>query len=353
MKKVGLVLLIVAVVITIPLFAADVTWYWEPDNQNIDLYRYRIDSQTENWTIAGNSISSATFFDLNDEDDISFTLQYSEDDGKSWSKSINSKFPDENVKDSVRIIWDMDDFSDNCFVRYSTDGTRWTDVDKNNSHFISEDVAQGEETTFSFQFSSDGVNWDDSVSRTLKPYAVNIGKVGGFKPYISMRFSFAPLTMGIFDFYNGHDVKGARYLTASKYGLALDIELDMHIHEAIDVYLSTGYALALKNRTVIENAEDVHYFNLSAGLDFRLFSFSNLELYLGAFAGPSFNLNGNYMNFAPVLGGRVRLDMLLTENVTFSLQSRVSASYHHNDEPLYRSMTYLVDMFSFAVEYRL
>lgn len=352
MKKVGFTLLIAAVVFAIPLFAADVTWYWEPGNQNIDLYRYRVDSQTEDWTIVDNNINSATFFDLDDEANISFTLQYSEDDGKSWSESINSKLPDDSVNDDVRLIWDLNGSSDDYFVRYRTGDNQWTDIGKGNNHFVSDNVQQREETTFSFQFSSDGLNWDDSVSRTLKPYAVNVGKIGGFEPYISLRFAFAPMTMGIFDFYNGHDVEGARYLTASKYGLSLDIELDMHIHEVIDVYLSTGYALALKNRTVIENAEDVHYFNLSAGLDFRLFSFSNLDLYLGAFAGLSFNMNSNYMSFAPVLGGRVRLDMLLTENVTFSLQSKVSASYQHNDEPLFRSMTYLVDIFSFAVEYR-
>ena len=352
MKKVSIALLAVAVAITIPLFAADVTWYWSSDNQSIDLYRYRIDVQGEDWTIVENNITSATFLNLSEDEDVTFTLQYSEDGGKSWSESINANLSDASGNGNVRIIWDANDFADNYLFRYSTNDSQWIGIDRSNNLIVSEEVPQGEEAVFSFQFSEDGTTWNDYVSKTLKPYAVNLGKIGEFEPYISLRFSFAPLTMGIFDFYNGHDVKGARYLTASKYGLSLDIELDMHIHELIDVYLSTGYALALKNRTVIENAEAVHYFNLSAGLDFRLFSFSNLEFYLGAFAGPSFNMNGNYMNFAPVLGGRIRLDMLLTDDVTLSLQSRVSASYHHNDEPLYRSMTYLVDIFSFAVEYR-
>ena len=107
MKKVGIVLLAVAVAITIPLFAADVTWYWSSDNQSIDLYRYKIDVQGEDWTIIENNITSATFFDLSEDEDVTFTLQYSEDNGKSWSESINANLSDASVSGDVRIIWDI------------------------------------------------------------------------------------------------------------------------------------------------------------------------------------------------------------------------------------------------------
>ncbi|MGN0907528.1 MAG: hypothetical protein ACI4NM_10300, partial [Bullifex sp.] len=76
---------------------------------------------------------------------------------------------------------------------------------------------------------------------------------------ISIRLTASPYSIGIYDFFNGHDIPDARYLTVTNYGLSADGEVGYQINSNILLYMGAGYGYQMKKETVIPDAFRVSY----------------------------------------------------------------------------------------------
>lgn len=170
---------------------------------------------------------------------------------------------------------------------------------------------------------------------------------------ISIRLTASPYSIGIYDFFNGHDIPDARYLTVTNYGLSADGEIGYQINSNILLYVGSGYGYQMKKETIIPDAFRVSYIKAYAGLDLRFLRTGKFSSSLGVFAGGMMGINAGVYNISSILGGRLRFDYHLNPHLSLGLQTRFTASYLPADDPLYKSMTYLIDPVTLSLDVRL
>ena len=190
------------------------------------------------------------------------------------------------------------------------------------------------------------VNENSSIN-TLEPKLIS-----NKEKKISIRLTASPYSIGIYDFFNGHNIPDARYLTITNYGLSADGEVGYQVNNNILIYLGAGYGYQMKKETIIPNAFKVSYFKAYVGLDLRFIKVSKFSSSLGVFAGGMMGINAGQYNISSILGGRIRFDYYLNSHLSLGLQTRFTASYLPANDPLYKSMTYLIDPLTLSLDVR-
>ena len=267
-------------------------------------------------------------------------------------------FPCILLADNVRWQWNDIDAE---FYRWQLGGESedgWNVV-QGNVHFA--DTLNLDPSSihhFYIQSSMDGNTWtsstmetwggDDSIASEQEIIDVT-GKQK--KNRFGFRTSLSPYSLAIFDFYNGHDVEGAKFLTMTDYSTSFDAELFWEPPWPIQLHLDAGYVFALKSETILPKAIDVHYVRIGGGLDF-LISNEKLSFAFGVLGGELMTFNADHWNPGSYLGGRLLLEFNLTENLLLGVQSKAAASYQKASEPLLSSITWMIDPVTLSFSYR-
>ena len=190
------------------------------------------------------------------------------------------------------------------------------------------------------------INENSSID-TLEPKLIS-----NKEKKVSLRLTASPYSLGIYDFINGHHIEGAKYLSFTNYGLALDGELGYQANSSILLYLGGGYGYQIKKETIIPDAFNVTYLKGYVGLDLRFIKVNNFSSSLGVFTGLMMGVNANTYSINSLLGARVRCDYTLNKHLSFGLQTRLTASYSKAEDKLYSSITYLIDLVALSLDMR-
>lgn len=254
----------------------------------------------------------------------------------------------------VEWRWNVDEDS-SLYFRYQINGTEddgWIPLERGASSVITPDIPSDEETVFCLQSSRDGVTWAepacavrtrDDIERERRDDSM-ISSVG-------FRQIMSPYSVSLIDFYNGHDIKGAKYLTSSVYGLSLDTEVSLALRERFSYFFSAGWTLTSRKDPVIPGSGTVNYVRLIAGNDL-LFGAGSADIGIGAFAGAYFAFNADVWSASPAAGMRAFIEWPVTPTVSVGAMSRFSLTYHGAEDPLMKSLTWIIDPISVTVTWR-
>ena len=170
--------------------------------------------------------------------------------------------------------------------------------------------------------------------------------------HFSLRFTATPYSLAAFDFYNGHVIENATYMTKTKYGLSLDLDLGYIMSDVVRPYFGLGYSVERKDATIIPNAFNVYYAKGLCGLDINLMRKNGFTLSAGAFGGLMMHVNNNKFNISSILGARIDFSYAINDSISVSIGTKASASHLPAAEPLLNSITYLIDPLTLSVEAR-
>ena len=211
---------------------------------------------------------------------------------------------------------------------------------------------------FYLQASEDGVVWSESkvetwggIAEPLMEEPDSFVDVPVKKNRFGLRASLFPYSMAIFDFYNGHDIEGAKFLTMTNYAAAFDAELFWKTPWPLALHLDAGYSFALKTETILPKAMDVHYVRLGGGID-GVVSNDELSFAFGVLGGELIAFNANHWNLGSYLGLRLLLEFNLSDHLLLGCESKLEASYQKATDPLMSSITWLVDPLALTITYR-
>ena len=192
--------------------------------------------------------------------------------------------------------------------------------------------------TIEIAFSNDGEKWSPSL---FYPLTVLKAPKEVRKTQIEMASSFS-LSYGIFDFYNGHHIEDARYLITTDPGFSLGLELALSCGERWRLYGLYSYTRENKKTTVIPDAFMVEHHQFSLGTD-MLFPIKSWRLFVGPSLKYSVDINGGYWSPSVFLDTRGGFEYFLTEKVYVGIETGLSLAYNSAEDPLMRSLTYLID----------
>lgn len=306
-----------------------ITVSWKDTGDNSSIYRWK--TANSDWTVTN-------------EEEISYTVErnkgevfqiQSSFDGEVWSSShLVAVVPYEGS--SAIFSWDN---SDTFFLYY-----RWREEDGewnlSQSETNSEAVIPLEEGkhTIEIAFSNDGEKWSSSL---FYPLTVLKAPKEVRNTQIEMASSFS-LSYGIFDFYNGHHIEDARYLTTTDSGFSLGLELALPLGERWRLYGLYSYSRENKKTTVIPDAFMVEHHQFGLGID-MLFPIKSWRLFVGPSLKYSVDINGGYWSPSVFLGTRGGVEYFLTEKVYVGMETGLSLAYNSAEDPLMRSLTYLIN----------
>lgn len=259
---------------------------------------------------------------------------------------------------AANVRWQWNDVNA-TYYRWQLNGTseeEWTIVDGTVLYTDTYGLDPNIINKFYIQSSNDGINWSKSVEEIWGSEGTEFSEtvedsVNMKKSYFGVRVNLSPYSLAIYDFYNGHDIKDAKFLTMTNYSAALDTELFWKSPWPFALHLDAGYTFALKSETVIPNAKDVHYVRLGGGLDCVLAN-KKLSFAFGVLGGELITFNANRWNPGSYLGGRLLLEFNLSDNLLLGCQSRVMVSHQKTSDPLMSSLTWMVDPVALSITYR-
>lgn len=159
-------------------------------------------------------------------------------------------------------------------------------------------------------------------------------------------------TLGIYDFFNGHDVPGARYFTTTGYGMDNGIGYSINLTDNAEMEAELALITVQKKSTILPDGISVTSLSLLGGASLH-HKTRSFNLYGGILLGGigSFNAGSAYLNGA--FGFKAGMDFFLKDpDLSLGIQSRVILSYSYNQDPLYRNMTYLIDPAVFVMKWR-
>ena len=267
------------------------------------------------------------------------------------------------------VKWSLS-FPEDISLRYSLNGSKPKSLKKGKTELNLSNLPNGELTIFTLEAKQGNSEWYECGSAGIIPVLYDPGEetstvvlegdegepeisssVNRERKY-SIRLTASPYSIGIYDFYNGHSIPDARYLTITNYGLSADAELGYHSGSSIFMYAGAGYGYQMKKETIIPYAFMVSYVKAYAGFDLKFLSAGQFSSSFGVFAGGMIGINAGVYNISSILGGRIRLDYRITDGLSLGLQTRFTASYLPAKDPLYRSMTYLIDPVTLSLDMR-
>ena len=306
-----------------------ITVYWNETGDNSSLYRWK--TANSDWTVTN-------------EEEISYTVErnkgevfqiQSSFDGEVWSSSHLVAVVSEKESNAI-FSWDNSDTSF-LYYRWREDDGEWN---LSQSETGSEAVIPLEEGkhTIEIAFSNDGENWSPSL---FYPLTVLKAPKEERKTQIEMASSFS-LSYGIFDFYNGHHIEDARYLTMTDPGFSLGVELALPLGGRWRIYGLYSYARENKKTTVMPDAFMVEHHQFGLGIDVR-FPIKSWRLFVGSNLQYSVDINGGYWSPSVFLGIRGGVEYFLTDKIYVGMETGLSLAYNSAEDPLMRSLTYLIN----------
>lgn len=159
-------------------------------------------------------------------------------------------------------------------------------------------------------------------------------------------------TLGLYDFFNGHHIENASYLTKSEYGMSNGIGYSNSMTENLDLEFEVSAINIFKQDTVLPNGKNVNYVQVALGASLHK-RWNIIDLYAGLFLGGASAFNLCTENLSGIAGIKFGIDLLVGSTpLSVGLQSRMSMSYLYNEDPLYESMTYLIDPVALVMKWR-
>ena len=159
-------------------------------------------------------------------------------------------------------------------------------------------------------------------------------------------------TLGIYDFFNGHDIDNAKYFTTSEYGLNNGIGYSTSLTRSLDMEFEVNAINILKKESVLPNGNNVNYIQITAGTSLHK-RFGIADFYAGIFLGSVSGFNLCTEDLTGTAGIKLGVDLSIGRTpLSIGFQSRMSMLYLYSDDSLYESMTYLIDPVSLVMKWR-
>lgn len=325
---------LIAIILTVcSLFAEEmVNLSWSHSDDSVSLYRWR--RGDGEWIVT--SISNAdTSYREGTTETYHIEASY---DGNAWSDDHPVIITE---AESIYVSWSWISDEGVMFHRWRLNGSGWHVIESPLSGTGTIEIETGERYKLEIQSSYDGKAWSESAESILTTVRVVKNKKG---PELSFEASYSfSLSYAFYDFYNGHDIEGARYLTKTNPGFTADAELALSIGSHFRLYGGYSYSRENKKETVIPDAFTVHHHQTSVGFDALVPINESWRLYLGLNSAYSVDINAGYWSPSLFFGGRAGLDYFINKNFYVGIKSGVKIAHNDDNDPLYRSFTYLLD----------
>ncbi|MDY5931283.1 MAG: hypothetical protein SPJ34_04545, partial [Candidatus Ornithospirochaeta sp.] len=344
-KAIALVLMLLSCLFSAFPSSADVTWAWSAPEKKAIGYRWRLNGGE--WNELPGDIHEVTTTGIESSADNLFEIEYTRN-GKSWVGRSGKAF-EGNEGIPLIATWGLQNQNE-LHYRYRVNGGDWSVLEAGLSSIRVSGLVSGVPAILEIETSENGSKWSYPVAHRINPFRENVSI--DRDRTLSYRGIASPLTIGIFDFFNGHHIEDARYLTVTDIGFSADNELAWRVAPAVSLYASVGYSYVRKKQTVIPNAFTVHYFKALCGMDIRLFGIGRFSMDAGLSAGMALHFNASSFNASSIAGLRLRADYRISGMLSAGLQSTAYFAYLPSEDPLYKSMTYLIDALSVSFEVR-
>ena len=313
------------------LSAEEVHLSWSHRDTEVSLYRWRRGNEEWNVTQIPEAQSSYRYGDV---EIYHIEASY---DGERWSDDHPILISE---KDTVAVSWSWKDESEGVrFHRYRINEGEWTVINAPGTETGPIELAVGERYGIEVQASFDGSFWSEISSSVLTTV-----KAEKRKPFLSFELSSSiSLSYALYDFYNGHDIAGARYLMKTDPSFTADGELLLSLGKRFRLFAGYAYSRERKRETVIPDAFVVEHHQAVTGFDVLFPINEKWRLYTGLSAAYSVDVNAGYWSPAYFFGGRIGLDYFISEHFYVGIKSGVRVAHNDAEDPLYRSYTYLLD----------
>ena len=256
------------------------------------------------------------------------------------------------------IFWQWTSEEEVEFFRYKFEGEdEWVVVPSEKTSLLVGDVGYGKDYTLYVESSYDGQKWSDPGVFTMSvPKKEQAGAreaaANDYFPRITIKTSLSFFSLGVYDFINGHGIAGAKYLTLTEPGISVKAQLGWRFSDVVSLYAEYGYSGVDKKETVIPAAHGVDHHSIALGVGVKVFSIGAFDMSAGFSAGCLFSLNAGYYSMSPIFGTVLDFGWTIKDHLRFGIGAGAGISYQPNSDPLYRSMTYLVDCVALTVETR-
>ena len=314
------------------LFAEEiVSLSWSHNDDSVSLYRWR--RGEEEWNVTEDTKIS-TYYRQGETEVYRIEASY---DGNNWSEDHTVIITD---KERIDVLWSWKSNSEGVnYYRYRLNGGDWVLINAPQSDSGIIEIEVGGTYLIEIQASFDGNAWSESAESILTTV-----KVEERKPFFSFEASTSLfLSFAQYDFYNGHGIAGARYLTNTNPGLTADAEIDLSFGSHFRVFTGYSYSRENKKETVIPDAFVVEHHQIMTGFDILFPINGKWRPYMGLNYAYSFDVNAGYWSPSQFVGARIGLDYFINKNVYIGIKASMRQAYNDDPDPLYRSYTYLYD----------
>lgn len=245
----------------------------------------------------------------------------------------------------VDLNWSWDREEADSFS-YRLNGGEWNILDGRENSIVIKNLKTGKFNLFEIYSTKNGVDTEirahGVVAKTERTYSYPG----------SLRLSLVPYSLTIYDFYNGHHIPHAKYLTYSHYSLNADADFGFYFLNRMRISLGSGYSFTRKKETIIPNAFDVHYIKAYCGLDVITVNKGNFTTSFGAFGGLMMHINAKKYNISSYFGARLDFSYALNNHIVLSAGTKFSAAHLPFNEPLMNSISYFIDPVVISTEVR-
>ncbi len=335
------VLLVLALFLSFPLFAASFTYNITGNLKAVEGFRYQI--ADSDWVELPKECTS---FALHDVDEADLYIQYKA--GGEWSDSIKVASDEYDADSPVDIIItiDIDDYG-----RYELDG-KWIAFDRDNNTVMLAGLTQGVENVIPLELSIDGNEWIREDDIIIKPYLINI-ELNAIKPKrFYIKGGISPYSIGFYDFYKGHSITDSKAITMSQYGFTTALDLGYRLNRAFGLFLSSEFSYIRKKASVIPDGFNWRYASIALGAELRLFEIKCFKESVSIFSGAMLHMNSNEGELSSFIGVGLTSAIKLSRSVSLTIDTKAKAAWLNNSEPLYRSLTYIIDTAAIGMEVR-
>ena len=304
---------------------------WSHEDDSVSYYRWR--RGNEEWNITP-ELEAQSFYRYGDVEIYHIEASY---DGESWSMDHPILITD---KDTVAVSWSWKDENEGVgFHRYRIDEGDWTIINAPSTETGPVELAVGEQYRIEVQASFDGKTWSESSFSVLTTV-----KMDNRKPFISFELSSSiSLSYALYDFYNGHNIKGAKYLTGTEAGFTGDVGLALSFGKRFRLGAAYSYVWERKKETVIPDAFIVQHHQAAVGFDLLIPFSGRWRLYLGPDVRYSIDINGGYWSPSLFFGARAGIEYFLSDHFFIGIGSSVRVANNKAADPLYSSFTFQFD----------
>ncbi len=321
-----------------------IKWEWTTgggQDDTVRYYRYQIDGTEENgWTVIPIETNFCVY-EANDNDFHTIYLQASYD-GEHWSEIAENtaqalSLLEEEVKEPA--LEDKYKFVEEEAKEYSIEN-KYKFVEEENkipSPVLNDEPAVKEETPASAV--TDTADEADTITKKKIPKS-------------SLRFTISPFPIGIYDFYNGHNIPNARYLTCAPFGFGVKADYGFYCTERLRLNLEYSYTVLFRYKHIIPNEEMVQYHKIIAGVEYALIKDNVFSLMANLNGGVLLGVIADKFDINSIIGTGISASWAITNALSMGITSSVSFSFSKHSDPLYNSMSYIVEPISVFAEVR-